>query len=41
MAKHSIKERAKQVPKWIKIKVSIRMFLNKIKHSIITNGFIK
>lgn len=37
MEKNSIKERAKKVPKWIKIKVSIRMFFNKIKHLIINN----
>jgi hypothetical protein len=41
MAKNSIKERAKQVPKWIKFKVSIRMFFNKIKHFIIINSFTK
>lgn len=28
--KNSIKERAKKVPKWIKIKVAIRMFFNKL-----------
>lgn len=39
MEKNSIKERAKKVPKWIKLKVSIRMFLNKAYHYIITNSF--
>lgn len=38
-ARNSIRERAKKVPKWIKIKVSIRMFLNKAYHYIITNSF--
>jgi ribosomal protein L17 len=28
--KNSIKERAKKVPKWIKFKVAIRMFFNKL-----------